>query len=265
MITTTAAQTLPQWLLLVFLLGMRHGLDPDHIAAIDGLSRFNAGPRPGLARWTGLLFSLGHGLVVTGVALAVALAAGAIAVPPWFEALGVWTSVTLLLLIGAMNLMRLLRGPASLPAGPMSAWLRPWMRTTRPGMMVLIGALFALAFDTLSQTAAWALAGSVHGGWPAGAALGLAFMAGMIVTDGLNGLWVAHLLRRTDARARRASRIMGGVISALACAVAFYEAVSYLRPALASWAPQGMYAGVAVIALVTLSFGLARLRGWQDR
>ena len=52
---------------------------------------------------------------------------------------------------------------------------------------------------------------------------------------------------------------MGGVISALACAVAFYEAAAYLRPALMSWAPQDMYAGVAVIALVTLSFGLARV------
>ena len=38
-----------------------------------------------------------------------------------------------------------------------------------------------------------------------------------------------------------------------------YEAAGYLRPALTSRAPQGIYAGVAVIVMVTLSFGLARL------
>src|ERR1700690_4076550 len=47
--------TLPtHWLALVgvvFLLGLKHGLDPDHLAAIDGLTRFNAARRPGLSRW----------------------------------------------------------------------------------------------------------------------------------------------------------------------------------------------------------------------
>jgi hypothetical protein len=58
-------QSLPaHWLALVavvFLLGAQHGFDPDHLAAIDGLARFNAAARPRLARWSGLLFSLGHG------------------------------------------------------------------------------------------------------------------------------------------------------------------------------------------------------------
>ncbi len=66
-------QILPtHWLSLVavvFLLGLKHGLDPDHLAAIDGLTRFNAARRPRLARWSGLLFSAGHGVVVTLVAI----------------------------------------------------------------------------------------------------------------------------------------------------------------------------------------------------
>ena len=36
---------------VVFLLGLKHGLDPDHLAAIDGLTRFNAARRPALSRW----------------------------------------------------------------------------------------------------------------------------------------------------------------------------------------------------------------------
>ena len=36
--------------------GCKHGLDPDHLVAIDGLTRFNARSR-GLSRWSGLFFS----------------------------------------------------------------------------------------------------------------------------------------------------------------------------------------------------------------
>ena len=56
---------------LVFSLGIRHGLDADHLAAIDGLTRFSAQQRPRLARWCGSLFSLGHGAVVVAIALTV--------------------------------------------------------------------------------------------------------------------------------------------------------------------------------------------------
>jgi len=59
---------------LVFALGLRHGFDPDHLVAIDGLTRSSARVRPGMSRWSGLFFSLGHGAVVTLVGLGVAVA-----------------------------------------------------------------------------------------------------------------------------------------------------------------------------------------------
>src|SRR5258706_15426879 len=74
------------WLALiavVFLLGLKHGLDPDHLAAIDGLTRFNASRRPLLSRWSGLLFSAGHGVVVTAVGGPGAPAAPEWRRPPW--------------------------------------------------------------------------------------------------------------------------------------------------------------------------------------
>jgi high-affinity nickel-transport protein len=46
-------------LVLAFVLGVRHGTDPHHLTAIDGLSRLR--PRP----TNGLLFAIGHGSVVT--------------------------------------------------------------------------------------------------------------------------------------------------------------------------------------------------------
>ena len=44
---------------LVFALGMKHGFDADHLATIDGLTRYNARHNPGLARRCGMLFSIG--------------------------------------------------------------------------------------------------------------------------------------------------------------------------------------------------------------
>lgn len=65
----------------VFLLGAQHGLDPDHLAAVDGLTRSNSDTRPRLARWSGLLFALGHGLVV--MAAAALFAAGTQVLASW--------------------------------------------------------------------------------------------------------------------------------------------------------------------------------------
>src|SRR3979490_259233 len=44
---------------VALVLGMRHGVDADHLAAIDAMTRCNADARPALARRTGLWFSIG--------------------------------------------------------------------------------------------------------------------------------------------------------------------------------------------------------------
>ena len=102
------------WLALVavvFMLGLKHGVDPDHLAAIDGLTRFNAGRRPLVSRWSGLLFSAGHGVVVTAVAIAVATMATRWKAPAWLEDTGTWISIGFLTLLGAVNLLAVLRTP----------------------------------------------------------------------------------------------------------------------------------------------------------
>ena len=43
--------TTPALMLMVFALGMRHGLDPDHLAAIDAMTRAASQRRPHAARW----------------------------------------------------------------------------------------------------------------------------------------------------------------------------------------------------------------------
>src|ERR1700712_2478545 len=102
------ATTLPELLVLALVagvLGMRHGVDADHLAAIDAMTRCNAEARPALARRTGLWFSIGHGAVVLAVAFAVASTAHAWAAPQWLEPFGAWASIAMLALLGALNLL----------------------------------------------------------------------------------------------------------------------------------------------------------------
>src|SRR5690242_9918116 len=96
-------ETLPtDWLALaalVFALGLKHGMDPDHLVTIDGMARFNAVRRPRLSRLSGLLFSLGHGAVVTLVAVFVATAARDWQAPAWLEVTGAGASILFMLLL----------------------------------------------------------------------------------------------------------------------------------------------------------------------
>lgn len=187
--------------MLVFVLGLKHGFDADHLATIDGLTRYNARQRPALARWCGTLFSLGHGAVVLAIALGVGLASRQWVVPEWLEQSGAWISVFFLLALGVLNLEAVLATPADQlvqPVGLKGRWLGRLMQISHPLGVALVGALFALSFDTISQAALFAMTGLQSGGVAQALGLGLVFMLGMLVADGANGLWIARLIARAD-------------------------------------------------------------------
>ena len=70
-------------LVLMFVLGLRHGLDPDHIACIDGLTwrALSHDHNQGYAPWIGTLFAIGHGLLVTSIAVGVSRLTHAVSLP----------------------------------------------------------------------------------------------------------------------------------------------------------------------------------------
>src|SRR6478609_1812185 len=149
-------ETLPaHWLALVgvvFMLRLKHGVDPDRLAAIDGLTRFNAGRRPLLSRWSGLLFSAGHGVVVTTVALVVATVATRWNTPQWLEETGSWISIGFLTLLGVVNLLAVLRTPRDEVVRPVGMKGRFFARLTEadhPVFIAAVGAAFAISFDTI--------------------------------------------------------------------------------------------------------------------
>ena len=165
-----------------FALGMRHGTDPDHLAAIDGLARIC--PRP----TNGAFFALGHGLVVILLAIGIGHV-----LADRFAYLGPWT----LILIGAANLWRLFRGAPQSAVGNLPIVAQPF----------LLGMLLAAGFETASQLSALILAGRTNA-W----LLGVAFSFGMVLVDGFDGYLAATTQRLAAAHqgnAVAASRALG--------------------------------------------------------
>ena len=247
--------------LLVFVLGLKHGFDADHLATIDGLTRFNARLRPGLARYCGVLFSVGHGAVVIAIALAVSLLASHWQTPEWLETFGAWVSIAFLCALGLLNLRAVLAAePEEIvrPVGLKGRFLGSLTRAAHPALIALVGALFALSFDTISQAALFALTASQFGGWQDALLLGGIFMAGMLVTDGVNGFWIARLIVRADQVARVASRVMSLVVAGISLLVAGFGVMQLSLPAVDAWSEgKELFFGATVVAIIGGSFLLA--------
>ncbi len=250
---------------LVCLLGLRHGLDPDHLAAIDGLTRLGVRRGQPHARWCGALFSLGHGAIVVGIALLAATLGSRWMPPAWFETLGGSVSIGFLALIGIVNLRAVLRAPAG-AAVPLvmvrGRWLQrllgPARSASGPSAALGVGALFALSFDTLSQSALFAVMALQFGGVGHALTLALLFVLGMLLSDGANGWWIARLIDRTDRLAVVAARTMTLAVAGISLLVA---ALGAARMA-SRWVDgivegQELAIGLAVIVLIALSYLVA--------
>ena len=95
-------------LALFFVLGLRHGVEPDHIAAIDGMTLRALDRHERHAPWTGSLFALGHGAAIAVLALGVSLLATTFTMPPLLVTITDWLPIVLLAMLGVWNLRVLL-------------------------------------------------------------------------------------------------------------------------------------------------------------
>ena len=244
--------------LLAFMLGLRHGLDADHLAAIDVMARFNAAARPRVARLTGVWFSAGHGAVVLAFAFFVASLAHAWQVPAWLEPVGAWISIGVLLLLGGLSLVSVRQAPPGSPvrfAGWRSVLYGRVLQVSGALPIVGVGALFAVSFDTLTQAALMGATGTSKLGMPAVGLLAGSFVAGMLVTDGLNGWFVAHLMHRSAHAAARLSRVMAVSIGGVSIATALLGIAAQLSADANAWIEehQGRFA-LLIVAVVSASF-----------
>ena len=189
---------------LAYVLGLRHAVDADHIAAIDNVVRklMQEGKRPVSA---GLFFSLGHSLIVT---IAVAVIVGTAFVP--FKVvgavIGTGTSAFFLLTVAAINVVilrgvwrsfRLARRSEPIPEheldrllsgrGFLARVFRPLFRiVSRSWQMLPVGFLFGLGFDTATEITLFTVAASqASGGMSFGTVMifPALFTAGMTLVD----------------------------------------------------------------------------------
>lgn len=250
---------------VMLLLGMRHGLDADHLAVIDGLTRVSARQRRPHARYCGALFSLGHGAVVLAVALLAGLLGAQWVPPAWAEVMGAAVSIGFLALIGIVNLAAVWRaapGSAVPLVGVRGRLVERLLGGVGPKsgpMAVLgVGALFALSFDTLSQSALFAMLALQFGGVEQALMLGGLFALGMLVADGANGWWISRLIAHTDRLAVLASRVMTVAVAGVSLLVAAMGAARLLNGRIAHWSDgKELALSGGVIALVTLAYLVA--------
>jgi nickel/cobalt transporter (NiCoT) family protein len=160
---------------LAWVFGLRHAVDPDHIAAIDNTVRkLLQDGKPALS--VGFFFSLGHSTVVVLAAAAIAATAGAL--HSRFEefqliggTIGTLVSATFLLVIALVNLaifreawrnFRLVSAGGTLDAAAIERMLagrglltrlcRPLFRVVRRSWHLYpLGFLFGLGFDTATE------------------------------------------------------------------------------------------------------------------
>ncbi|SDM84942.1 high-affinity nickel-transport protein [Fictibacillus solisalsi] len=247
--------------LLVFVLGLRHGLDADHLAFIDGQTRYHWRLGTPYARWVGTLFSFGHGGIVAFTAGMLGIVMENFSFPAYFDNFAAWVSIISLFLIGTLNtynLIRTRRKHEEFQVSGLKGKFLPKMirRTSNPFLIILIGALFALAAETVSQTAVWSMAASNSGKYTP-LILGLVFMAGMMITDTIDSLIVYKMVNESSKFGQSASRIMGWVIVVLAYGVSFYLAFTFFNP----WAELDFeIVGVILFVFLLATFAFISLR-----
>jgi nickel/cobalt transporter (NiCoT) family protein len=195
--------------------GLRHAVDPDHIAAIDNTTRklMQEGKRP---VGVGFFFSLGHSTVVFALSLLIAVSAAFVKTNlPHMQSMGavIGTSVSgmFLLLIAVINLVvfadiyrtwrRVSRGGSydelSLDEylsrrGLLARLFRPMLKLVdKSWHMYLVGLLFGLGFDTASEVGILGMSATAGaGGMPVWLILllPLLFVAGMALIDTTDGI-----------------------------------------------------------------------------
>ena len=205
--------------LTAYTFGLRHAFDADHIAAIDNTTRKLTadGARP---KSVGFWFAMGHSVMVLVLAVLVVVAtrvAGTLldddsAARRNLGIAGTLSSGLFLYLIGIINFVALIgiwkvfqglrRGEFDEQQleqqldnrGLLARILRPIMnRINHPAQMFAVGVLFGLGFDTATEVALLALAGTGAAAglpWYAVITLPVLFAAGMTMMDTADGIFM---------------------------------------------------------------------------
>lgn len=214
---------------MAFTLGLRHGFDLDHLSIVDSIVRTTQMNKK-LSRGVGFFFSLGHGLVVMIISLMIGGRIIQSYTPKWLDDFGNWISIFFLFLFGMLTLVNLTNhNTHHVPTSFRYLISKTLISKEKSALyIVLIGALFAFSFDTFSQVALFSISASVLAGWVFSGFLGIVFMLGMMLADGLNGLFVSTLLGRVRQTSHMFSSALGVLISVFSLTVGMLNLIKMM-------------------------------------
>lgn len=207
-------------LTLLLMLGLRHGLEADHVVMINGLT-LNASRRgQATAPWVGSFFAVGHGLMIVLVSLLIHQLARAQLLPPWVVEAAGGLSLVLVFVVGLVNLHGLFGRDEFRPRGWKQQLIPERLRHGSGAWPAIVaGVLFALMFDTLAISALICSLPAAPAGPFVIIALGLIFTVGMAISETLDSYLLCRALAATDRpRLQRRQRAIGFLIVGLSFA-----------------------------------------------
>jgi len=163
--------------------------------------------------------------------------------------------LTLLALVNIAAVVKTPRDEVARLSGWRSGVFTRLLRAGSPLMVMGVGTLFALSFDTMSQAALFAVTATQYSGWRTALLLALLFTAGMLVTDGINGWWISRLIHSSERSARVASRVVALTVSGVGLLTAGLTLATRFDPVGDSWVHgNDLWFGGAVVAVLFVSF-----------
>jgi len=238
--------------IILLILGLRHGLDPDHITIIDGYTYRLHLSKSLWTRWVGTLFTFGHGIMVTVIALTLCILKNNFEMPPVLDIIVEWTSTIMLFFIGVSNLIMLTQKKQGQISG-VRKWLLPKSFSTNvtPFTVIITGIIFGFIFDTSSQIAAFGYAISVSNQWIYAIIGGVVFSLGLIMTGTCDSLLLSKLLKTFDQKKIQSHRFKLNVLITIMCfAIPFYKVLSYFNPTLELSDLQNNIVGLIFITII---------------
>jgi high-affinity nickel-transport protein len=248
--------------IVLSVLGLRHGLDPDHITVIDGYT-YRLHLRKSIwTRWVGTLFTFGHGIMVTAIALFLCILKNNFEMPTMLDIIVEWLSSVMLLFMGISNLISLARRDNGQLTGFRKKLLpKSFSNSLNPFTVIVTGIIFGFIFDTSSQIAAFGYAVAVSNQWIYAILGGVVFSLGLILTGTCDSLLLSKLLKTFDQKKIQRHRFKLNVLITIMCfAIPLYKIASAMNPALELNDFQNNIVGLIFISIIISLYAELYLR-----